>query len=96
MFCWQITKYNPKNRDKDGIYLKDEWTEYSDIGKIFEGKELAYEEYEKVEEKHIQAVLLFMECMNIDALKVIYLEKYGKRPKSVTIDGKKNKKQYIL
>lgn len=40
MFCWQITKYDPKNRDENNRYLKDEWTDYSSIGEIFEGKEL--------------------------------------------------------
>jgi hypothetical protein len=91
MFCWQITKYDPQNRDENNRYLKDEWTEYSDIGKVFEGKKLTYKDYVKVEKIYIKAVLLFMECAHLDALKVIYLEKNGKRPKSIVVDGIKIK-----
>ena len=91
MFCWQITKYDPKNRDADRVYLKDEWTDYSCIGKSFEGKELTYEDYLKVEDAYIQAVLLFMKCLDLDSLKVISLEKNGKNPNSVTLEGIKIK-----
>ena len=85
MFCWQITKYNPKYRNADRAYLKDEWTEYGDIGKTFEGKKLTYEEYEKVEEAHIKAVLLFMDCLGIDSLKVVHLSKDCNHADSVTV-----------
>ena len=87
MFYWQITKYDPQNRDADGVYLKDEWTGYGDIGRIFEGKVLTLEDYVKAEEMYIKAVLFFMKCLDIDTLKVISLEQYGKSPKSVTAEG---------
>ena len=87
MFYWQITKYDPRNRDTDGVYLKDEWTDYSCIGQTFEGKVLTLEDYVKAEDAYIQAVLLFMQCLGIDSLKVISLEKYGKSPKSVSAEG---------
>ena len=83
-----ITKYDPQNRDAEGRYLKDEWTEYGDIGRKFGGKEFTYQEYAKIEEKHIQAVLLFMECLGIDSLKVIKLEFKGKKPDKVTVEGR--------
>ena len=35
IFCYKISKYNPKNY-KDGAYQLDEWTDFSDIGKVFE------------------------------------------------------------
>ena len=33
-----IVKYNPKYYDAKGVYTKDEWTDFSDIGKEFEGE----------------------------------------------------------
>ena len=87
MFCWCITKYDPKNRDKNRVYLKGEWTEYGDIGKIFEGKELTYEEYVKVEWAYIQAVLFFMDCLDINSLKIISLEQVGKKVQDIDVDG---------
>ncbi len=53
MFDWRVTKYDPKNRDHNGWYVKDEWTDYSDIGKSFEGKRLTFWEYFNVESKYI-------------------------------------------
>ena len=89
MFYWQITKYDPKNRDADGIYLKDEWTDHSDIGQIFEGKQLTFAEYLAIETKYIQAVLLFMECLGIETLKVTKLIHRARYQKKALIDGKR-------
>ena len=51
---YRVTKYNPACRDTNGIYLKDEWTDYSDIGKSYDGYILTAEEYYKVENNYIQ------------------------------------------
>ena len=80
-YQYRITKYNPKNRDEQGRYTKDEWTDFSDIGYEFEDKEITLEEYTNVESKYINAVLLFMECLEVDTLEVNGLETYT-RPKS--------------
>ncbi len=40
MHQYRITKYDPSNRDSDGFYTVDEWTECSDIGTAFEGSVL--------------------------------------------------------
>lgn len=87
MLYWRITKYDPQYRDNRGAYLKDEWTEYEDIGKTFEGKTLTLEEYLKTEDAYIQAILLFMEDLNIDSLRISCLEKDGRRPKRVLVDS---------
>ena len=52
MNYWQITKYDPKNRDEHNRYLKDEWTEYGDIGNLFDGKKLTFAEYFNIESKY--------------------------------------------
>lgn len=87
MFRWRITRYDPQYRDNRGAYLNDEWTDYSDIGRrTFEGKMLTREEYLKTENAYIQAVLLYMEDLNINTLRISCLEKDGKCPKKVLVD----------
>lgn len=76
MQCWRITQYNPLYRNKEGTFLKKNWTSYSDIGRIFEGKKLSLDEYFKVENKYIDAVISLMKCIEISHLKVTELEKY--------------------
>lgn len=73
---WRVTKYNPVNRDENGYYLKDEWTSFSDIGKLYNGIEFTIEEYLKYEKAYIDSILVIMDCNNIDNLNIINLEKY--------------------
>lgn len=35
---YRISKYNPCNRDEQGRYIINEWTSYSDIGKLYNRK----------------------------------------------------------
>ena len=82
MFSWRITKYNPQNRDAHGIYLLDEWTAYSEIGKIIQGKKFTYEEYIKIENAYVFAIMVLMQCNDIEALTITSLEKNIKFDKS--------------
>jgi hypothetical protein len=77
VYNWRITKYDPKNRNLNGSYLKKEWTSYSDIGKIFENNQFTVEDYLKIENAYIDAIIFFMECMNIHKLKVVDLENHN-------------------
>ena len=76
MYCYRITKYNPKFRDHTGAYKKDDWISFSDIGKSFENKVLSAEGYLNTEEAYIEAISLFMDESRINALKVILLSKH--------------------
>ena len=78
MFSWCITKYNPKNRDTRGAYLINEWTAYSDINKIIDGKSLNYTEYLAVENAYVNAINVFMICNGLTVLLVDCLEKKQK------------------
>ena len=60
MFCWRITKYDPKYRDSRGAFLKNDWISFSEVGDIFEGKKLTIEDYLKVENAYVASVILFM------------------------------------
>ena len=74
IFCYKISKYNPKNY-KDGAYQLDEWTDFSDIGKVFESGIFTMEEYLKVEKNYIDFILKVVKEKKINsfynALKVI-------------------------
>ena len=75
MIKYRITKYNPKFRDKNGVYLKDEWTSYDDIGQIRNYKEVAVEEYLNTEEKYIKAILSLLNEKKVNGLIISDLEK---------------------
>lgn len=75
MFFWRITKYNPKYRDSHGTYFKNEWTSFSDIGNKFEGNIITLEDYLKIENAYVAAIILFMECLCIENFLIVNLEK---------------------
>ena len=45
---YRITKYNPAHRI-NGVYTADEWTSFSDIGKVFGDTILSQDDYLKTE-----------------------------------------------
>ncbi len=71
-----VSKYNPKYRDENGDYKRDEWMGYSEIGDIFQGKEFNYDEYLEIELKYIKAAKLFLEYEKCNSLIVMDLENY--------------------
>ena len=86
MFFWRITKYNPKNRDFNGVYLKEEWTCYSEVGDIICGRVFTFEEYLEIENAYVSAIILFMECNNLENLQVTNLEKNIKLKQDVHLN----------
>ncbi|WP_416729348.1 hypothetical protein [Fictibacillus sp. JL2B1089] len=70
MYKYRITKYNPVFRDNEGIYLENDWTGISDLGKSFNGKELTMEQYKETEENYISAIQLIMSYMKTPYLKI--------------------------
>lgn len=56
----RITKYSPEFRSGSGAYLKNDWTSYSDIGKIFNGDILTHLQYEEVERHYIDFLTQLM------------------------------------
>ena len=85
-YCWQITKYDPKKRNSQGWFLEDTWTSYSDIGSLYQGEKLTYDEYIRVEGLYINAIVQFMKCLNISHLQVKGLENYGRINKDPSVD----------
>ncbi|MBO0440216.1 hypothetical protein [Candidatus Enterococcus ikei] len=74
---WRVTKYNPKYRNSKGVYLKDEWTSITDIGKEFNGVQLTMDMYLAIENAYTQIVLSAMSELKIETLRIKELEKIG-------------------
>ena len=77
-YCWRITKYDPKKRNSQGWFLEDTWTSYSDIGKLYQGEKLNYDEYMRIENLYINAIVKFMKCLSISHLQVKCLENHDR------------------
>ncbi len=75
MFCYRISKYDPR-LFVEGKYIKDEWTDYSDIGKIYNKKTLTFEDYVIVESNYINCILNVLNAIKCFNLKIENLEKY--------------------
>lgn len=72
MFQWRITKYNPKYRDEKGVYTRDEWTSISDVGSVYK---ITSADYIAIENKYVEAVVSFMEYLQIKNIFIRGLEK---------------------
>ncbi len=95
MFSYRVTKYNPCYRNDKGFYvLKDEWHLYAQLGDIFEGKVFTYEDYLTVEDAYVEAILCFMDCLNLESLSVTSLEKNGLREISKLVKSKAKKNTF--
>ena len=75
-YCWRITKYDPKKRNSQGWFIEDTWTSYSDIGSLYQREKLTYDEYIRVENLYINAIVQFMKYLNIPHLQVKDLENH--------------------
>jgi len=75
MYCWRITKYDPKNRDENGFYQKDEWTAVSDIGQKYDDVEFTYDSYLFYENAYVDAVIRIMRGNNVESFLIKALEK---------------------
>lgn len=73
MHKYRISKYNPKFRNDKGIYLKNDWTSYCDIGKIYE-KKFTKEDYLNVESKYCDVISEILEENKIEEMMLENIE----------------------
>ena len=67
---YRITKYNPEKRNEQGHYLdREEWTEFSDVG-----KSVTLKEYELVEAAYISSALDLVSNSELSGLSIKSLE----------------------
>lgn len=72
---YRITKYDPQNRNTQGEYLFDHWTEISDVGKILEGQLITEVEYLRIERDYINAVLEILKDQKQEYLRLVSFNK---------------------
>jgi len=85
-YCWRITKYDPKKRNSQGWFLEDTWISYGDIGRSYQSEKLTYDEYVRVENLYINAIVQFMMSLNVSHLQVKYLENHGSINEDPSVD----------
>jgi len=68
---YRITKYDPKNRNSQGHYLYNHWTEISDVGKTLEGELVTQEEYFRIEKDYVNAVVEILKDSNQEYLRLV-------------------------
>lgn len=76
MYMWRITKYNPEFRNSNGVFIKDDWSSYSDIGKMYQGKMFTTEVYQKYENMYVDAIITLMRGSKLSNLRLVDLEIY--------------------
>ncbi len=75
MSVYRISKYNPAYRDGEK-YIREEWTDYSDIGLSFSGEVLTKKEYLRVEQNYISCIIAILRLVGAQHLVVKNLENY--------------------
>jgi hypothetical protein len=77
---YRVTKYNPAFRDASGVYTRDEWISFDDVGRSFDGVVLTRCEYQLVEDAYVAAAIAFLREAAVPQLTVRGLENAGRRP----------------
>lgn len=60
----------------DGIYANEEWTDYTDIGKTFNGRVFTEPEYLCVEKQYIDSCLAIIKQLSITQMAIVGYEEY--------------------
>ncbi|WP_312095600.1 hypothetical protein [Aminipila sp.] len=87
---YNISKYNPKFKDNQGRYLREDWTAISDIDKVYNGKIFSAEDYLKMEDNYIKTVYKILNFHNLKTLKVKDVKKSFTQEKFLKLIDKQN------
>ncbi len=74
---FRITKYDPRHRNAEGAYTRDEWTAFSHIGREFDGQVLTDAEYRRVEDAYVSVAVAFLREAGFHALVAQGVENAG-------------------
>jgi hypothetical protein len=85
VFEFRITKYDPRYRDAQCVFTRDEWISRDDIGHSFSGVTLTEAEYQRVEDAYVATALAFLREAGIGSLAVHGLENHHSVPIPVEI-----------
>ncbi len=68
MYKYRISKYDPQYRDDNGIYLKEDWISYADIGKVYNGREFNKNDYINTEKKYYNTILKILRINHVNEM----------------------------
>ncbi len=71
---YRITKYDPALRDEEGRYMADDWTDWSDIGKSYNGSMLNAHDYKEIENKYIEIAAKILKHKTVTTMEIEDLE----------------------
>lgn len=74
---FRVTKYDPRERDEWGRFMREDWTGFGDVGKEFAGVVLTLAAYAEVEGRYLGAIAEFMRLAGVDSVEVQGLEHRG-------------------
>lgn len=82
----RVSKYDPAQR-VNGVFLGDEWTGISDVGRIFNGKKFEYAEYEQVENRYLQFIKKVCVHLGVYQMKITQTDGFGgnKKPEGAIL-----------
>jgi len=70
---FRISKYDSKYRINED-FLKEDWTSISDVGKIFNGEELTYSEYEQTENRYLKLIEEICSVLKLNQIMITDIE----------------------
>ena len=73
---FRVSKYDNEYRF-NGVYLRDEWTSISDIGKVYDGKVFTYNEYINVENTYLSLIKQVCSRLKVIEMRISSLEDYS-------------------
>ncbi len=76
MYMYRIAKYDLNNYE-NGIYTGADWTNYSDIGRTFNGVELTEKVYLHIESRYIRVAQILWKKSHCQSVCISNLEKYS-------------------
>ncbi len=80
---WRVTKYDPAFRTSSGLYTRDEWYLFSEIGSTINNELLTPERYLWAEDRYVDAVERFLAASEVGALTIEGLETSSYKPNDV-------------
>lgn len=75
MYMYRIAKYNLSGYE-NGVFTRDDWTDYSDIGQVFNGELLTEETYLMVENQYIKVAQCLFANTCQEEISIVNLQKY--------------------
>jgi hypothetical protein len=82
MQSYRISKYNPEKRDASGFFTGEEWTSFSDVDSLIEGKVLTLAKYEEVESAYVGIAQGFLLEAGVTVLYAVGVENSAKDPEA--------------